>query len=299
MSQSLPTPVQNFIQPAVAVAQTSAPPATTNRPPAPKASQHPWVAAMEKLVAKFMSKREAFAFLEPVDHVALNLPSYPDIVKYPMDLATVKRKLENKKYRMLYECAADVRLIWANAMLFNYPGSDIFEVAKTLSEQFEQMYVAIAREDQDQPPNLDEMQGWADKYFQLTPEQGGRVLMSLEKSCPKALTRNASGTEVDVNIHLLSGDAFRKSKKVMEKYLPDFGANTKFVDYQRSPISPKPAVSASHPNPASKPPKPKPHSIPNQATIATTSNSSTGSISSTSNHSANIVGDKRKLETTN
>lgn len=33
---------------------------------------------------------QAFAFLEPVDYVTLNILDYPDIIKNPMDLGTVK-----------------------------------------------------------------------------------------------------------------------------------------------------------------------------------------------------------------
>ena len=40
----------------------------------------------------------AVIFTEPVDHVALGLPDYPSIVKHPMDLGTVAKKLENNEY---------------------------------------------------------------------------------------------------------------------------------------------------------------------------------------------------------
>ena len=40
----------------------------------------------------------ALIFSEAVDHVALNIPDYPEIVKRPMDLGTVKKKLEAGAY---------------------------------------------------------------------------------------------------------------------------------------------------------------------------------------------------------
>ena len=39
-------------------------------------------------------KKEAIFFLEPVDWKALNLPLYPTLIKKPMDLGTVERKLQ-------------------------------------------------------------------------------------------------------------------------------------------------------------------------------------------------------------
>lgn len=60
-------------------------------------------------------------FLLPVDPVALSIPDYFDIVKEPMDLSTVERKLKEGEYanRELFE--ADVHLIWQNALTYNHP----------------------------------------------------------------------------------------------------------------------------------------------------------------------------------
>ena len=37
----------------------------------------------------------AYDFLEPVDYVALNILDYPKIITQPMDLGTVKKKLDD------------------------------------------------------------------------------------------------------------------------------------------------------------------------------------------------------------
>lgn len=37
---------------------------------------------------------EAGPFLAPVDPVALRIPDYPSVVKIPMDLGTIRRKLQ-------------------------------------------------------------------------------------------------------------------------------------------------------------------------------------------------------------
>ncbi|OEU19108.1 hypothetical protein FRACYDRAFT_165102, partial [Fragilariopsis cylindrus CCMP1102] len=41
---------------------------------------------------------KAQPFMEPVDPIALGIPTYPDIVKNPMDITTVTEKLENGSY---------------------------------------------------------------------------------------------------------------------------------------------------------------------------------------------------------
>ena len=54
-------------------------------------------------------------FNTPVDPVLLKLPDYHNIIKKPMDLGTVKSKLQALKYLDMHAFAEDVRLVFANA----------------------------------------------------------------------------------------------------------------------------------------------------------------------------------------
>jgi len=76
-------------------------------------------------------------FLVPVDWKALKLPQYPKMIKNPMDLGTIENKLTNSSYRTVRDFVDDVRLIWSNACTFNTEGSDVFELATQLSNDFE------------------------------------------------------------------------------------------------------------------------------------------------------------------
>jgi len=51
----------------------------------------------------------------------MNLPDYPEIIKEPMDLAEVEKKLLKNKYQNRLEFAKDIKLIWKNAMTYNKP----------------------------------------------------------------------------------------------------------------------------------------------------------------------------------
>ena len=66
-------------------------------------------------------KKDATYFLRPVNHEALELPTYPDIIKQPMDLGTVELKLRNKEYASVQSCVDDLQLIVDNARRFNGP----------------------------------------------------------------------------------------------------------------------------------------------------------------------------------
>jgi len=74
-------------------------------------------------------KKDASYFLQPVNHVALKLPTYPDIIKQPMDLSKVESKLRNNEYASVQGCVDDVQLIVDNARKFNGPDHAITHAA--------------------------------------------------------------------------------------------------------------------------------------------------------------------------
>mmetsp|Transcript_6715 Transcript_6715/g.19384 ORF Transcript_6715/g.19384 Transcript_6715/m.19384 type:complete len:1435 (+) Transcript_6715:359-4663(+) len=93
---------------------------------------------------------KAMPFMEPVDPVALGIPTYPDIVKNPMDVSTMVQKLEQGAYssippgrsmgnspvcRMLNgPFRRDLELIFDNAVLFNPPDDWISVAALALKK---------------------------------------------------------------------------------------------------------------------------------------------------------------------
>jgi hypothetical protein len=58
----------------------------------------------------------------------LGLPDYLVIVKQPMDLGTVKGRMESLQYESLDGVAEDLRLVWRNCMLYNRDGSEVLSV---------------------------------------------------------------------------------------------------------------------------------------------------------------------------
>lgn len=84
---------------------------------------------MLKILLSIMSRRESFAFREPVDWKGLGLNDYLDIVKKPMDLGTIKNKIETNEYETIEDIANDIRLVWTNCMLYNRDGSEVSAVA--------------------------------------------------------------------------------------------------------------------------------------------------------------------------
>ncbi|PVU86953.1 hypothetical protein BB560_006580 [Smittium megazygosporum] len=87
-----------------------------------------------KIINSVLQNKNADPFFEPVDPIALGIPDYPDIVKSPMDLSTVKSKLEGGKYSVISDFMNDVELIFENCFLYNGIDSPISSMAKQLKK---------------------------------------------------------------------------------------------------------------------------------------------------------------------
>ncbi|XP_006140218.1 bromodomain testis-specific protein isoform X2 [Tupaia chinensis] len=98
----------------------------------------------EMLAKKHLSY--AWPFYNPVDVNALGLHNYYDIVKNPMDLGTIKRKMDNQEYKDAYEFAADVRLMFMNCYKYNPPDHEVVSMARMLQDVFEMHFAKIPDE---------------------------------------------------------------------------------------------------------------------------------------------------------
>lgn len=87
-----------------------------------------------------MAHPSGWPFLVPVDPIQYNIPDYFTIIRKPMDLGTVKAKLDGNVYFDVDEFAADVRLTFANAMKYNPPNNDFHLMAKRLDNIFNQRW---------------------------------------------------------------------------------------------------------------------------------------------------------------
>ncbi|KAK7238584.1 hypothetical protein SO694_00020115 [Aureococcus anophagefferens] len=91
---------------------------------------------------------EAF-FAAPVDPVQLQIPDYFDVVKNPMDLGTVAARLKDGVYDEAGEVfAADVRLTFDNAMLYNNPSHIVHVSALRYKKLFDELYASQLHTDE-------------------------------------------------------------------------------------------------------------------------------------------------------
>ncbi|KAK6360396.1 hypothetical protein TWF730_006538 [Orbilia blumenaviensis] len=79
----------------------------------------------------------AFPFYNPVDPVALEIPDYFKVIKKPMDMSEIQRKLNHNEYNNSNEFEADIRLMFNNCYKFNPPNSPVYDCGKQLEAVFD------------------------------------------------------------------------------------------------------------------------------------------------------------------
>ena len=140
------------------------------------------------ILKSLTSHRYSWVFSKPVDPVALNIPDYFTIISEPMDLGTIKSKLEKNIYSGIEEFAADVRLTFSNAMTYNPPNNDVHLMAKELNKIFERKWKDL------------------DKKLKCEDEHGKSMTGTIKETVIKSCN----------GMHPLEKDALPKKSRVSE-----------------------------------------------------------------------------------
>ncbi|NXO59206.1 BRDT protein, partial [Aramus guarauna] len=103
---------------------------------------------LQRVVMKAMWRHNfSWPFHQPVDAAALNLPDYYSIIKKPMDLSTIKKRLEHNYYTKAAECIEDFKTMFLNCYIYNKPGDDIVFMAQELEKVFMQKIAQMPPEE--------------------------------------------------------------------------------------------------------------------------------------------------------
>lgn len=80
---------------------------------------------------------DAWIFLKPVDAGAWGAVDYYEIIKTPMDLSTMEKKLLEYEYANEQEFVNDMHLMFQNCYTYNPPGHPVHQSGKNLEATFE------------------------------------------------------------------------------------------------------------------------------------------------------------------
>lgn len=95
------------------------------------------------IVQELIDDPFGWVFRDAVDPVVFGLPDYFEVVKNPMHLLLVKKKLENAVYTDMASFERDVKLVFENAILYNGEESEVGQLAKSMMGVFEREYKKV------------------------------------------------------------------------------------------------------------------------------------------------------------
>ncbi|RLW05970.1 hypothetical protein DV515_00004919 [Chloebia gouldiae] len=96
----------------------------------------------------FSKKHAAYAwpFIKPEDVASFSTGANQAIAKYPTDLRTIKKKMDNFEYNDVQEFATDVRLMFMSCYKHNSSDHEIVAMARKLQDVFEMHFAKIPDE---------------------------------------------------------------------------------------------------------------------------------------------------------
>jgi hypothetical protein len=77
------------------------------------------------------------------DWVKLAIPDYPKIVKKPMDLSTMRAKLDSGAYATAEKFRDDIKLVINNCFLYNPLGTPVHQAGLDLRKLFEEKWKGL------------------------------------------------------------------------------------------------------------------------------------------------------------
>ncbi|XP_076221332.1 bromodomain adjacent to zinc finger domain protein 2B isoform X8 [Nomia melanderi] len=99
------------------------------------------LAPCKVLLEQLEQQDEAWPFLLPVN--TKQFPTYKKIIKTPMDLSTIKKKLQDSVYKSRDEFCADVRQMFINCEVFNEDDSPVGKAGHGMRSFFEMRWTEI------------------------------------------------------------------------------------------------------------------------------------------------------------
>ncbi|KAG0619321.1 hypothetical protein M758_4G131100 [Ceratodon purpureus] len=113
---------------------------------APVVSQSPDKVGLKAVLLalkRVMKMKEADPFNKPVDPIKLGIPDYLEVIKKPMDLGTIRDRLEKGEvYNTVDDIFKDVALVWSNCRQYNDDGDPIVGLLQNLESTFNKLCLA-------------------------------------------------------------------------------------------------------------------------------------------------------------
>ena len=186
---------------------------------------------INKIFETMENEPQALDFLSPVDYVALGILDYPTIITQPMDLGTVKKKLENGEYKIFKDFMSDIILIWNNCKTYNQPGSEIVKMANHCEKKIKQLIDKQFKNYQNKNTNKkSESNGLTfaqkikliENIRELSNDTLTQIIKIILKDCPKGI-EDIDSEKMQIKVDLLDHKTYDSINQIIEK---SKGSNT-------------------------------------------------------------------------
>eukprot|EP00825_Cyclidium_porcatum_P047959 TRINITY_DN7905_c0_g1_i2.p1 TRINITY_DN7905_c0_g1~~TRINITY_DN7905_c0_g1_i2.p1 ORF type:complete len:254 (+),score=72.23 TRINITY_DN7905_c0_g1_i2:93-854(+) len=193
-----------------------------------------------QIIQTLIDHQDSLEFRTPVDYQGLGLSDYPQVIQYPMDLGTTKKKLSSNKYNTLEQCLDDVQMIWDNCKLYNAEGSWIYKIADKLEKYFKKLIknyiptlptpttrkleinqsILPPEEPEEKEPqglSFTDKNKFSSKMKQLTEEQLGEIVAMIQSNCPQAY-KDIEKDKCQILVDNLNMDIVKKINEKIEEW---------------------------------------------------------------------------------
>ena len=158
-------------------------------------------------------------FRDPVNYMELGLTDYPQVIKTPMDLGSIHKKMQHKDYLSVEDFAHDVKLVWQNAITYNSSASMFGVVAGILAQTFDRRLALITNSPSADPgrpipdrpgwPTFQQKKKFYDLCTRLTLADLNQMVSLVQKGCPAAV-QQCGDKEVEVDVDELDMECFQR-----------------------------------------------------------------------------------------
>ena len=175
------------------------------------------------LLKLLLSKEESEAFRMPVDYYAMDLPDYPSIIRKPMDLSTVQRRVG--KYKTFKDFLAEVKLIWDNCRTYNKAKSPIYQSANVMEAYVADFLEHYVDNTEEPPPpplveplriSFDDKIGFLTTFRELPRPQMVQLAKLIEAESPESVEQFDSD-HVRIRLECIPKGVFPKLQQFLRE----------------------------------------------------------------------------------
>lgn len=143
-----------------------------------------------ELVRHLEKQPEAKPFLKPLDYKALNLLDYPEIIKKPMDLSTLKKNLKSSVYKDFEEFIGDLQLVWSNCKAYNPPDSVFTQHADAMEAHMNNLLKSLpSKRPREDSLEFHHRVEFSEKLRLVPHNVVAQVVEVISRSCPAAIVQ--------------------------------------------------------------------------------------------------------------